>query len=268
MEGRAIARPNPPQPSEWAPGSSDLQWRAGQLPGQTRRGERAAFVRGAASSMEGRAIARPNLSGTRYSRSRIWSLQWRAGQLPGQTHDTPHRKDHRNPLFNGGPGNCPAKPVWLPGHVRDRDELFNGGPGNCPAKPRLPRRRPRGPRCSSMEGRAIARPNVVRYMAALQKVIGLQWRAGQLPGQTLPRQVGAGPQHEASMEGRAIARPNQELRSVTRHMAQFRASMEGRAIARPNRAGHQPHVPDPPRFNGGPGNCPAKLRWPTPITAP
>ena len=82
--------------------------------------------------------------------------------MPGQTlestwPDTPSRRDRS---FNGGPGNCPAKPTaisarigaaivitlqWragqLPGQTVTRSPLtgaaftFNGGPGNCPAKP-------------------------------------------------------------------------------------------------------------------------------------
>ena len=83
-----------------------------------------------------------------------------------------------------------------------------------------------------MEGRAIARPNCMLIAMGVKKGLALQWRAGQLPGQTaadwgcrfhrnylqwragqLPGQtvgVGAGQinGHIPSMEGRAIARPN------------------------------------------------------------
>ena len=87
---------------------SNLQWRAGQLPGQTQGpGQEEGEEEG--PSMEGRAIARPNPS-------TLW--------LPPR----------RPRPFNGGPGNCPAKPEHSP-------------PTNC-ATPIL------------------------------------QWRAGQLPGQT------------------------------------------------------------------------------------
>ena len=84
MEGRAIARPNPVRKGRNRSPASWLQWRAGQLPGQTYRPDVGAL--------------QPTL------------LQWRAGQLPGQTTgpgapDRPARKG-----FNGGPGNCPAKP--------------------------------------------------------------------------------------------------------------------------------------------------------------
>ena len=66
-----------------------LQWRAGQLPGQT-----------AASK---RHTLRPE------------HLQWRAGQLPGQTTLASSRNVSRRVAFNGGPGNCPAKPAALSG---------------------------------------------------------------------------------------------------------------------------------------------------------
>ena len=174
MEGRAIARPN-----AW---SFELQWRAGQLPGQTspKASRRADRSESAAASMEGRAIARPN----------AWDDS---------------DPDAANCRFNGGPGNCPAKRQAVaspdPG---DWPTGFNGGPGNCPAK-----RRRAGTMVASMEGRAIARPNpdhgvaprvidaasmegraIARPNAAASKstpaVPVLQWRAGQLPGQTAP----------------------------------------------------------------------------------
>ena len=171
--------------------------------------------------------------------------------------------------FNGGPGNCPAKPrrssSRQSSHVMN--PAFNGGPGNCPAK-----LGPHGPRSAPATSMA------------------LQWRAGQLPGQTsrrCTRSSGAAEAGDASMEGRAIARPN------TRPSALMFAStggadpsMEGRAIARPNgglgrdepglgsqtlqwRAGQLPGQTSlcntilaqsvvRSGFNGGPGNCPAK----------
>ena len=90
----------------------------------------------------------------------------------------------RRQCFNGGPGNCPAKPVgsatrpteplvslqWragqLPGQTvsrrpecRCRPKCFNGGPGNCPAKPEVADEDAGLDDLASMEGRAIARPN-------------------------------------------------------------------------------------------------------------
>ena len=58
------------------------------------------------------------------------------------------------------------------------------------------------------------------------------------------------------MEGRAIARPNGPgQHGSTVHTA---ASMEGRAIARPNQPEAEATDFAALRFNGGPGNCPAK----------
>ena len=179
------AKPPPGRSSRQAP--DPLQWRAGQLPGQT-----------APSSL---------MNTLRFS------LQWRAGQLPGQTGDlhvqrlaganasmegrtiarpnpTPRSWwASASPGFNGGPDNCPAKPASPPRSAWT-SARFNGGPDNCPAKPgRAGRTDPANP--------------------------ALQWRAGQLPGQTsgdtrIPRR------HEpASMEGRTIARPNRPPDGVT-----------------------------------------------------
>ena len=59
-----------------------------------------------------------------------------------------------------------------------------------------------------MEGRAIARPNWHEVSVPQIDLYALQWRAGQLPGQTGHR-IGAAQLAELpSMEGRAIARPN------------------------------------------------------------
>ena len=108
MEGRAIARPNGPSSSA----------------------ERAQAQR---ASMEGRAIARPNFE-KRRGRQLGWLLQWRAEQLPGQTR--------------------------ILGLVMQK---------------RIQ---------ASMEGRAIARPNRGRSPRPQRGRPRLQWRAEQLPGQT------------------------------------------------------------------------------------
>ena len=124
------------------------------------------------------------------------------------------------------------------------EHSFNGGPGNCPAKrasATAPSAKVTGRfGVASMEGRAIARPNAAWGCAARSdlRACSLQWRAGQLPGQTGRRlQIAASiPRPErASMEGRAIARPNSRRRcGRTPGLLQRKASMEGRAIARPN----------------------------------
>ena len=61
---------------------------------------------------------------------------------------------------------------------------------------------------ASMEGRAIARPNGDKDRLGTRQALTLQWRAGQLPGQTTQHVVGDRHRGTASMEGRAIARPN------------------------------------------------------------
>ena len=83
-----------------------------------------------------------------------------------------------------------------------------------------------------MEGRAIARPNVYCSWVEPAVNVTLQWRAGQLPGQTRDRLGLVEHCGAPSMEGRAIARPNITAWSVV--VAVLPPSMEGRAIARPN----------------------------------
>ena len=86
-----------------------LQWRAGQLPGQT--GILIVEAGGVTKpSMEGRTIARPDLPETLERQKNVYILQWRAGQLPGQTAAVDRRGQQRRRSFNGGPDNCPARP--------------------------------------------------------------------------------------------------------------------------------------------------------------
>ena len=205
MEGRTIARPDqstctrsaapaPPfnggpdncparldQPVAIWPRTTSLQWRAGQLPGQTRRRGHHRQV-AASPSMEGRTIARPDQTLSHADRGEMWRLQWRAGQLPGQTqpwwqtvgviiafnggpdncparhHRVPADAQHRHIPFNGGPDNCPAR-LLRGSFYRVPQRTFNGGPDNCPAR----RHGPGGPHhrrgAPSMEGRTIARPD-------------------------------------------------------------------------------------------------------------
>ena len=182
MEGRTIARPNAATlggpstrgcPFNGGPDNCPakhaicmalaceltiLQWRAGQLPGQTpaRRGQPArgeATFNGGPDNCPAKRVGQGNPQV-----ARSLCLQWRAGQLPGQTRRTPAPPGSRRSAFNGGPDNCPAK-------------LFGVDCGGVVE--RLP----------SMEGRTIARPNTPTAAAATARRF-LQWRAGQLPGQT------------------------------------------------------------------------------------
>ena len=263
MEGRAIARPNSLMQSLAVDHgrASALQWRAGQLPGQTRAADQKRSERFGEASMEGRAIARPNVAVT----EAITVVTILPASMEGRAIARPNAPasplaaslegrsaDGTDLSFNGGPGNCPAKHEMSetgPSPRAGRPACFNGGPGNCPAK-----------------------PNGVRGPSAGGLTLTLQWRAGQLPGQTRRRRYRAagctrlrfngGPGNcpakrsamiglrysgvmAASMEGRAIARPNRAIfASIGRDIGSA-ASMEGRAIARPNDAattelGHQP----------------------------
>ena len=132
-----------------------------------------------------------------------------------------------------------------------------------------------------MEGRAIARPNPRSPHRHRRRCSPLQWRAEQLPGQTLRARPAGAADLGPSMEGRAIARPNC---TRTSEMAVFSDDLQWRAEQLPGQTDpadmdrvddiplqwraeqlpgqtrrHSsgfPHSPSP--FNGGPSNCPAK----------
>ena len=164
------------------------------------------------------------------------------GNCPAK-HRRLRRSRRRLPIrFNGGPGNCPAKRGRDGVRSRVLRPRFNGGPGNCPAKRRVGSRCAEGDRNASMEGRAIARPNLTPPTIPQDRVVA------------------------ASMEGRAIARPNLLRRQFL--CRRWYASMEGRAIARPNSDASDDSTRHEPAFNGGPGNCPAKPWVPAPMLTP
>ena len=296
MEGRAIARPNLRSVDDFEDCrmlSASMEGRAIARPNLSRASNGPPCSTLTVASMEGRAIARPNTglhctshrdplcfnggpgncpaqtSTPSSTPPRQQPLQWRAGQLPGQTvGDAADKADRGDRRFNGGPGNCPAKrPCTRPPSGGSARMGFNGGPGNCPAK-----------RCSMLldvlawyagqlqwrAGQLPGQTRIQRWTRALHRSRDLlQWRAGQLPGQTRPPDAGDQLRlrvSAASMEGRAIARPNSGMLGCDRLGARHRASMEGRAIARPNSATPVRQCASRPRirFNGGPGNCPAK----------
>ena len=108
---------------------------------------------------------------------------------------------------------------------------FNGGPDNCPAKP--DRSGVVAHRSRSLQWRAGQLPGQTgAAWRSAPRVIGLQWRAGQLPGQTGQNENQRPPASE--LQWRAGQLPGQTVssRSSTRHS--IRTSMEGRTIARPN----------------------------------
>ena len=159
-----------------------LQWRAGQLPGQTELEGGEPYVVDS-PSMEGRTIARPDHRppGGVEARTKP-SMEGRTIARPDVTATSAPLRTAR-PAFNGGPDNCPARPSAT-STTTSRACAFNGGPDNCPARlgdeeqvlvERL------GP---SMEGRTIARPDMLITDGSLGSIAPLQWRAGQLPGQT------------------------------------------------------------------------------------
>ena len=80
------------------------------MPGQTSAPPGTDAPDGILPSMEGRAIARPNVLKIAETSPLSRSLQWRAGQLPGQTRTLDQPRTRGPGPFNGGPGNCPAKP--------------------------------------------------------------------------------------------------------------------------------------------------------------
>ena len=84
----------------------------------------------------------------------------------------------------------------------------------------------------------------------------LQWRAEQLPGQTLrPTPL---PRVMAYLQWRAEQLPGQTAHRYGHYGLAWLPSMEGRAIARPNKTHTAPHHRRTQTFNGGPSNCPAK----------
>ena len=297
MEGRAIARPD--STGGGRPfNAAALQWRAGRLPGRTRRSS-TGMARHAPASMEGRAIARPDRPLAFEAIAALRVLQWRAGRLPGfngasmegraiARPDSPRRgwSGTAGWCFNGGPGDCPAGPhcphdstywgptEWRAGRLPGRTsgpwyerQITASMEGRAIARPDIvDDLLARSSRLASMEGRAIARPDL--HAAPPTSCAVLQWRAGRLPGRTSSCPIVSPRRFECNV-GRAIA--GHGLPWIWES-----ASMEGRAIARPDQGraiGGGPAIARPDgtpitddllgalvaafRFNGGPGDCPA-----------
>ena len=198
MEGRAIARPNA------FGGASDN-------PG---------YDRFHVPSMEGRAIARPNSARDATPVLSIClspSMEGRAIARPNGGRSFRSMGTRCCTTFNGGPGNCPAKHrgVWASvgrgvrhgasmegraiarpndgGRIRIRPaeppSRFNGGPGNCPAKPRRVHVHDHPPPRTMLQWRAGQLPGQTwsartTMLMPVHSRESLQWRAGQLPGQT------------------------------------------------------------------------------------
>ena len=227
MEGRAIARPNAAM-TLLEHGSRGLQWRAEQLPGQTR-----------IFATESPSTPMP--------------LQWRAEQLPGQTIGDPPQR--RYDLAASMEGRAIARPNRRRA-AQEEAEIEASMEDRAIARPNpVLRHRRRLRQRASMEGRAIARPNPASDMGWVRASL-LQWRAEQLPGQTgvstAPRATGSTLQWRAEqLPGQTAATgfpqrrrwcfnggpsncPAKPARPDHAGGPELLASMEGRAIARPN----------------------------------
>ncbi len=230
MEGRTIVRPDDVAGAAVACLNIPLQWRAGQLSGQTQRAlER---VRGLQHpSMEGRTIVRPDDSSTN---------SFVSGDPPsmeGRTIVRPDWKCLRSSgmrwlPFNGGPDNCPAR-RRSPRPFPARSPSFNGGPDNCPARPVGSRRLVNDRHSPSMEGRTIVRPDALQLRRSRVRIPPFNGGPDNCPARRVceirhhrsPLPFNGGPDN-------CPARPRRRRR-------------RRRAI----------HA-----FNGGPDNCPARLQ--------
>ena len=206
MEGRAIARPNGGRGWCWMRRRMRFNGGPSNCPAKHARPVRR--HRGAVASMEGRAIARPNRSASAARSARKPMLQWRAEQLPGQTIHTSRNSSLSATSLQWRAEQLPGQTTL---HCTRRGPALRASmEGRAIARPNGVGPTGTGSIISaaSMEGRAIARPNMLGFGVAAAAVAVLQWRAEQLPGQT----VRSGSAHDvaaqASMEGRAIARPN------------------------------------------------------------
>ena len=230
MEGRTIARPD----RRHSPSLSNsvesriLQWRAGQLPGQT-LGHCLLTCPRPAPSMEGRTIARPDPPAeprlTRYAPSR--SFNGGPDNCPARP-DWPKHHDAKHGLsFNGGPDNCPARLMVLGARIIEVSaKAFNGGPDNCPAR-QSEQSDQSGRTCRTRSFNGGPDNCPARLDVRLQ---------GTMPDNCPARYfvVMRRDDPKPSMEGRTIARPDQRQHRAGTAVGHAVPSMEGRTIARPD----------------------------------
>ena len=223
-----------PLPRTWNVVSVRLQWRAGQLPGQTRK----------------RSKSSPRM------RSR---LQWRAGQLPGQTRTV--RACRLVLELASMEGRAIARPNLAVLHAT-RLAVKASMEGRAIARPNQGRLRTAArTSLASMEGRAIARPNhdELPWRSTASLWLSFNGGPGNCPAKRCPICTLLRTRHRsASMEGPGNCPAKHPQPSIESGFRSAGASMEGRAIARPNGVVWWWRVVERPRFNGGPGNCPAK----------
>ena len=137
----------------------------------------------------------------------------------------PHDAESCRP-FNGGPDNCPAR-QGPHRHRRPTAKPFNGGPDNCPARRSFPMEREASP--PTFNGGPDNCP-ARRFTAGgdTHIVDCLQWRAGQLPGQTRRNRS-----HRPTAESFNGGPDNCPARPATPQYAHYACtspSMEGRTI--------------------------------------
>ena len=266
MEGRTAVRPNLTTERSWGMPSVSLQWRAGQLSGQT-SGRPRRLRPGSLPSMEGRTAVRPNQPVRRCRLPTLHAFNGGPDSCPAKRQGPGSRSRRVVLAFNGGPDSCPAKP--FPDHddpatrhcpsmegrtaVRPNDvrrhrhphsrDTFNGGPDSCPAKHLLRADQGGSPR-PSMEGRTAVRPNWPVCRDCQFGPATLQWRAGQLSGQTWIADRFDLHDGVPSMEGRTAVRPNSSVRMLA--MGCIHPSMEGRTAVRPNTSAGTLASPPPP----------------------
>ena len=179
--------------------------------------------------------------------------------MPGQTSRISDHRHNADRRFNGGPSNCPAKP--LDGRLSGEPRQLASMEGRAIARPNVGLQHP----CTglsvvaSMEGRAIARAKPARVWTSTSTSSSLQWRAEQLPGQTqrvrrscrlLSSCFNGGPSN-------CPAKPPPPLSRSQRAATSFNGGPSN-CPAKPGSV----VIEVPPRlvsFNGGPSNCPAKL---------
>ena len=186
MEGRTIVRPDPDNPVTTWSCTSHLQWRAGQLSGQTRRrdGEGVGQVPPFNGGPDNCPARR---SGGHPCDAISVGLQWRAGQLSGQTREIPDQTiDALPPSMEGrtivrpdefetrrvahGPlPSMEGRTIVRPDVTSSRatppsSTPFNGGPDNCPARPDATAQDLAQDLRPSMEGRTIVRPDRSRIL--------------------------------------------------------------------------------------------------------
>ena len=255
MEGRTIARPTRPRRRCRRCASASMEGRTIARP--TRSAGCLPSGRHQLPSMEGRTIARPNAGRSDLGVHGVELLQWRAGQLPGQTRearivlDADRFLQWRATIARPNAVAQRSRKRALCAHLQWRPTIARPNQPGGPARQRIPV-------LPSMEGRTIARPNRPILTVGSWAVCSLQWRAGQLPGQTPTPAPGARPQ-QTHLNG---GPDNCPAKPASRHQHRPGSDVpQWRAGQLPGQLGSvKLSASCLITFNGGPDNCPAKRR--------